>query len=207
MEIYNFSEHIGVFQISDKIIDPLIPHLYQIKEDNPESDNYSNINGWQKNHIHDIPCMLPLKEKLMKCVNEYLSFIHNKYCVDDIPPWVLSMDNMFVNINKKGSYHTLHRHAGSNYSGVVYLNYPDDSGCIYIQSPFTSPWMTGIQAHLHQGLDRVFEPEKGMCIVFPSYMMHHVGPNMSDEDRIAISFNATCHFNNQVVELLEESGK
>ena len=32
-------------------------------------------------------------------------------------------------------------------------------------------------------------PEVGKLIMFPSWFEHHVGPNLTDEERIAISFN------------------
>ena len=36
------------------------------------------------------------------------------------------------------------------------------------------------------------EPEEGKLLLFPSYLNHAVEENLSDEDRIVISFNLVC---------------
>ena len=33
------------------------------------------------------------------------------------------------------------------------------------------------------------KPEPGMLVLFPSYLEHSVNPNLSDHERIVISFN------------------
>ena len=40
-------------------------------------------------------------------------------------------------------------------------------------------------------LDNVvkFQPREGMMIIFPSWLLHYVEPNLCEDDRIAISFN------------------
>ena len=35
------------------------------------------------------------------------------------------------------------------------------------------------------------KPEEGNLLLFPSYLYHDVGKNLSDEDRIVISFNVS----------------
>ena len=33
------------------------------------------------------------------------------------------------------------------------------------------------------------EPEKNLCVLFPSYLNHYVEPNLNKKERISISFN------------------
>ena len=42
--------------------------------------------------------------------------------------------------------------------------------------------------------DRFFyEPKRGRILLFPSYLGHEVEPNITDEDRISIAFNASFY--------------
>ena len=34
-----------------------------------------------------------------------------------------------------------------------------------------------------------YHPQEGLMVTFPSYVLHEVRPNKTDEDRIAVSYN------------------
>jgi len=210
MELYNFSEHVGIFRIDQSICDDLIPILLDMR-DNLPSDGRSNVNGWQKNYLQDIPEFGQLKDQISNQFDLYIAKLHEMYYVregNNEPKWAISIDNLFANVNGPGSYHVLHNHAGCNYSGVVYLQTPNQGGpCgnFYLRSPFYSPWMGSMQAETTKDYQASFESEKGMGLIFPAYMMHSVGPNMTNDDRIAVSFNLTVYFNQQLAHFLEES--
>jgi uncharacterized protein (TIGR02466 family) len=38
------------------------------------------------------------------------------------------------------------------------------------------------------------EPEEGKLLLFPAYLQHAVEENLSNEDRIVISFNINIHY-------------
>ena len=205
MEILSISEHLGRFEIPENIWKPLIPFFYAIKEEDPESDLRSNVGGWQKNGIQDCDEVHQLKQEFINKIHEYIQWIHKQYYIGrQDPKWAISIDNIFVNINPKGSYHAMHSHIGSNYSGVFYLQSDvETSGTLCIQHPFKSPWMGEIEGRTTKNLYTVIEPEPGTGIIFPSYLLHHVEPNMDEDDRIAISFNFTVYFNEQINKLFE----
>lgn len=212
MEILNISEHLGHFQLPEDVWKPLIPFLYEIREEDPESDVRSNFGGWQKNGIQDCDELFEFKQNLIDRIDQYVHWLHEQYYVPVVerqdPKWAISIDNVFVNINPKGSYHVMHSHTGCNYSGVFYLQSDTGtSGGLHIQHPFKSPWMGEMQGRTTKDLYTVIEPEPGTGIIFPAYLLHHVGPNMSEDDRIAISFNFTVHFNEHVSDLLQELEK
>ena len=44
-------------------------------------------------------------------------------------------------------------------------------------------------AEVFAGRTSTLRPEPGQLVVFPSFLMHWVWPNQSDEDRIVIAWN------------------
>ena len=215
MEIINISEHLGYFEIPEDVWKPIIPILYELRDQFPESDVRSNFGGWQKNGIHNLEELQEFKQVLINEIDGFIEWIYEQYYIPIVdgqqPKWAISIDNIFVNINPKGSYHLMHSHTGCNYSGVFYLQSdPDTCGNLHLQHPFKSPWMGEMQGKTIKDFYTTIDPDPGSGVIFPAYMLHHVGPNMSENDRIAISFNFTVHFNEHVTDLLqelEESGK
>ena len=109
-------------------------------------------------------------------------------------------DNMWANINKRYSHNRNHIHPGGLWSGVYYIQAPKDSGRI---------WFTDPRGEAHMILPRFkkrehftwrevyYEPVPGRLIIFPSWLMHEVEPNLNKEFeetnsqgwRYSISFN------------------
>ena len=73
----------------------------------------------------------------------------------------------------------IHHHSDSSHkmSGVLYLNTPKDSGNIF----FVNPGNLNLKSN--------FVPSLKDIILFPSYLPHYVGINLSKEDRISIAFD------------------
>lgn len=107
----------------------------------------------------------------------------------------LAIESFWVNINPKFAYNALHDHPQSMLSGVYYVRADDQSGCLRFRDPRAAkrmnPWPVGPDDKTDQRhWDRVnYKPQPGRLIMFPSWLEHDVEPNMSDEDRISISFN------------------
>ncbi len=107
----------------------------------------------------------------------------------------LAIESFWVNINPKFAYNALHDHPQSTLSGVYYVRASDEAGCLRFRDPRAgkrmSPWPVDPDAQKDQRhWDRVnYKPLPGRLIMFPSWLEHDVEPNMSDEERISISFN------------------
>ena len=69
-------------------------------------------------------------------------------------------------------------------SGVLFLQTPTNCGRLVFKNPAVSSDFSLIRAK-----DFVIDPEVLGCIFFPSWLEHYVEPNLSDEDRISLSFN------------------
>ena len=111
----------------------------------------------------------------------------------DVDPW--------LNINKKGSFNPPHVHPGNIYSGCYYVSYPSNSGKIHFLDPrpqhrFCSPniahkeganWYAG--QNPYDSSVFTYDVSEGKVILFPSWLMHYVDPNPTDDLRISIAFN------------------
>ena len=101
-------------------------------------------------------------------------------------------------VNKHPPKHSTHQHTHPNsmFTGVLYIDVPDDSGTISFTIPMSVPtWITGtIQPKvktysLYNSRLWNFPCPTGVCILFPSHLEHSVSENKSDQDRYTIAFN------------------
>ena len=102
--------------------------------------------------------------------------------------------SMWFNINPKHTYNIPHNHPRSNYSGVYYVKTPENCGNIYFQNPnLTAGWIWEghkIKQKNNMNMNSIgYKAQKDTLYIFPSYIQHYVGVNMSDEERISLSFN------------------
>lgn len=107
-----------------------------------------------------------------------------------------SIKEMWVNVLDTGGRQAMHNHANSFISGVIYLTptHPD-SQTVFMKSPGGHDFAF---KNDHQGMEpSEFSadkwvspaPEPGDMVLFPSYLMHAVPPNVG-ERRISLAFNA-----------------
>lgn len=110
------------------------------------------------------------------------------------------ISNMWANINPKYGYNRNHVHPNVHWSGVYYVQAYPDSGQIFFSDPryqaqMYSPRYAPDQTRKAEVWSEVYyKPIEGRIILFPSWLMHEVEPNMSDLEgdagnRISISFN------------------
>ena len=102
--------------------------------------------------------------------------------------------NSWGNLQKKGNYIKEHRHNNTQFSGVFYLQTPENSGDII----FTTRNATWINSYWEQSLtgyddlnsfEMRFRPQQCGIFLFPAHLDHYVTPSHSEEERYSISFN------------------
>ncbi len=110
----------------------------------------------------------------------------------------------WANVNVRGDYHVPHTHPFSWLSGVYYVDVPIqdkleqnrlDIGPAHISffDPRGSANMIAIQGDLYHRDEHRVLPQSGDIFIFPSFLQHMAHPNMSDKQRISISFNITIN--------------
>lgn len=109
-------------------------------------------------------------------------------------PW--SIKEMWVNVLDEGGRQAMHNHANSFISGVVYLTTTHPaSQTVFMKSPGGTDYaFKNDHAGTRPGpysADKWVSPAPapGDMVLFPSYLMHAVPPNLG-ERRISMAFNA-----------------
>ncbi len=101
-------------------------------------------------------------------------------------------NNTISLVNGKNTFNTKHNHPNSYFSAAYYIKTNKDSGHIKFFDPkevktMYSPAVSELN-EFSTNIVRI-KPEEGKLLLFPSYLHHSVEENISDEDRIVISFN------------------
>ena len=104
----------------------------------------------------------------------------------------IRISNMWAIINTGGSANTRHQHGNSTISGAYYVRAPKNSGDIVFYDPRQSRLVRKPKISKLNNLNGEevnIKPTDGLLVLFPSYLYHSVNENLSNEERIVISFN------------------
>ncbi|MDB4335712.1 2OG-Fe(II) oxygenase family protein [bacterium] len=147
----------------------------------------SNVGGYQSNDISKINSSV-FKEFFEQLKKEISRFENHTKCpkTSDSYTW--------ININGKKDYNVAHAHPKGIISGVFYVKVPENSGEIILQHPglqvLESYWSSYYDEYTkYNSATWSFAPKENKLLLFPSWLLHSVEPNLSDEKRISISFN------------------
>ncbi len=159
-----------------------------------ERSNFRKLGGWHShNKLHKDAAFGPLTDR----VNQAGRRISRKLGYD--PEKHLKIGTMWAIINPPGSSNKAHIHPGSQWSGVYYVNAPENAGDIEFTDPRTSHLMNqpgfGPGKKVKECWTKVkHSPKAGKMLIFPAWLYHSVEPNLSekvdrDGERVIISFN------------------
>lgn len=161
----------------------LTEEVYKIRKENPKSEIKSNVGGYHTPESSN----LILNPKFFNLINFLKYFFLKKYNN------YASVDAMWSIISEKYCYNGIHNHLvnskpgndNKHWSGVLYLKTPKNCGNITFHS----------YHNIAAGKD--VTPYESLILLFPSSMYHSVRPNLSDKDRVVISFNITSITKNE----------
>ena len=155
---------------------------------NPKGVIKSNIGGWQSDNIiypnSPFSFLLDIETICQELAKDVLNINQPVF-----------LSNAWININQKHNLNHLHTHANCILSGVYYIKTPDGCGNIQLFHPAVDlmdrDWKFDVESNFNvYNSSKWWLPAKeGMLYIFPSWLKHLVDPNMSDEERISISFN------------------
>jgi uncharacterized protein (TIGR02466 family) len=147
----------------------------------------TNVQGW---HSSTNMNELPEYQKLVRMLYECQKTIYQQEHYESEP----FLGNMWANINPPGGMNRAHQHPNSLWSGVYWIKTPENCGDLKIDDPRSSAAMCRprqkpgeMPARLYR--ETHYKPIAGRCIMFPSWLMHCVDPNNSNDIRISVSFN------------------
>ena len=104
----------------------------------------------------------------------------------------LDMGEFWLNINPTYAFHSDKKHPNAHFNGVFYLQAEAQSGKIIFRDPREARSM-----HAPDYLERTnlnsdvvsIPPNPGNLLIFPAWLYHGVEQNLSDEERISLSFD------------------
>jgi len=173
---------------SESINTELKNYIYKKKEKNPEGTKKSNVNGWHSDEF-DLK-----NENLKNFISEISKNIESaiKDMDWDLETQIVKITSMWSIINNKDAFNEKHHHGNSALSAAYYVKAEQNAGNIVFYDPrqanvFHHP--TSKQVNSVNAQVQSVTPKAGTLVLFPSYLEHKVNPNLSNEERIVISFN------------------
>ena len=175
----------------------LVHDIYKWKEEDKEGVERSNRHGWHSTII------MHLREefnKITNAINDAQQAIAKEEGYD--PDWPLIVESMWANVSPKHAYNMFHTHPNALWSGVYYVQCPKDCGRIHfpnVPDQHNRPILKNNSfSHPHQWSSVYYDAMEGRLILFPSNRGHEVEQNLSDTDRISISFNSIQMHNDRI---------
>jgi uncharacterized protein (TIGR02466 family) len=165
-----------------------------IETDMPDSKNETNkllttYTHKTKNFLETIDAT-PLLTEITKCIRGFLELRGmDPKCYIEISSW--------LQLNQPGSLFNRHDHYGAIVSGVFYLEVPNNSGKLKFHTPLEARRATDVffdrirkEENQYTCYFVEYDPKVGELIMFESWLQHSVEINNSNQDRLAVSFNA-----------------
>ena len=124
---------------------------------------------------------------------------------------------MWANVSQFGAHNRNHTHPGSHFSFVYYLQCPEKCGQIWFSDPRAQAVAVQLpynpeKPRIRETLNEVYwAPVPGRLIVFPSWAVHEVEPNLSELKgkkglRVSVSGNLSFHLKKGVKYKEEREG-
>ena len=148
----------------------------------------SNVKGW---HSQDFDLNNQSVKKFINIISPKINEVLND--MDwDIKKQTVKITNMWAIINIGGASNSRHHHGNNDISAAYYVRAPKKCGEIVFYDPRPAPVFSHPKPNKTNVLNAMVNsvnPVEGGLILFPSYLDHSVNPNLSNEERIVISFN------------------
>ena len=155
-----------------------------------EDNNFPGYTSYAS--LDDLRWRVPIFEDLVQLLDKHVAaFINDlEFNLDGKK---IKLDSIWINILPEGGFHTSHLHPHSVISGTTYVSVPKGASAIKFEDPRHSMMMTAPtrEANVREELQSYVsvQPEIGEVLLWESWLRHEVPMNMSEEERISVSFN------------------
>ncbi|MEO0945271.1 MAG: TIGR02466 family protein [Pseudomonadota bacterium] len=142
--------------------------------------------------LSDLPWRFPIFE----AVKQQLDAMVADFAKDlafDLGGRALVLEDLWINILPEGGIHTAHLHPHSVISGTTYVAMPEDASALKFEDPrhammMAAPPRSKDAPEELRGFVYV-KPQVGDVLLWESWLRHEVPMNLSEDDRISVSFN------------------
>ena len=177
-------------------LNDLLSSCLSIADDDEAGQEWCESNGYpgytSYASLTDLPWRFPIFTSLVKVLDQ-----HVKHFVKDLQfdlgDKKVKLDSLWINILPTGGVHTSHIHPHSVISGTMYVSMPKGVSEIKFADPRLAMMMSA-PARTPKARDELrnfiyLKPVVGEVLLWESWLRHEVPMNMSDEERISLSFN------------------
>ena len=165
-------------------------YILNLKKKDEKGQKKSNYGGWHS-HFFD-----QKNDKILKRFSDIIQNFFIKIFVDEMGweynPDKIKITGMWSIINKKGSFNIQHNHPNAYLSAVYYVQVSENSGNIKFFDPREQKNIRQPKIKNYTDTSAAITemtPQEGDLLIFPAYLYHSVSKNLSEDDRIIISFN------------------
>lgn len=142
--------------------------------------------------LNDLPWRMPVFADLEKALDRHVA----AFCEDlgfDLQGRRLKCNALWINILPEGGTHASHIHPHSVISGTTYVAMPEGTSALKLEDPRLPMMMLAPLVRKDAALMlRRFvyvTPAVGEVLLWESWLRHEVPMNLSEDDRISVSFN------------------
>ena len=142
--------------------------------------------------LDDLPWRAPIFGDLEKALDKHVA----AFCEAlgfDLQGKKLKCNAFWINILPEGGTHSSHIHPHSVVSGTTYVAMPEGTSALKLEDPRLAMMMLSPlrKKDAPQELQPFVyvKPEVGELLLWESWLRHEVPMNMSEEERISVSFN------------------
>jgi uncharacterized protein (TIGR02466 family) len=169
---------------------------YSIAEDDEAGQAWCEEKGFpgytSYASLTDLPWRFPIFGDVVKALDAHVAAFAEDLQFD-LGGRKLVLEDIWINILPEGGTHSSHIHPHSVISGTTYVAMPDGASALKLEDPRLG-FMMASPARKQDCREelRTFvyvKPIVGDVLLWESWLRHEVPMNMSEEDRISVSFN------------------
>jgi len=155
-----------------------------------EENDYPGYTSYAS--LTDLGWRFPVFEALTKVLDAHVAAFAEELAFD-LGDKALRLEDIWINILPEGGIHTAHIHPHSVISGTTYVAMPKGTSAIKFEDPRLAMMMAAPprRKDAREGLKPFVyvQPDVGDVLLWESWLRHEVPMNMSEEERISVSFN------------------
>ena len=188
--------HASLTEQGDIDLDDIERSCWSIAQDDEAGQKWCEENGYpgytSYASLTDLGWRFPVFAELEKLLDRHVAqFV--KELDWDLGDKAVTLEDLWINILPEGGTHSGHIHPHSVVSGTTYIAMPEGASAIRFEDPRLPQMMAAPprRKDARNGLKPFVYvvPKVGDVILWESWLRHEVPVNMSEEDRISVSFN------------------
>jgi len=174
----------------------LLASCYSIAEDDEAGQGWCADNGYpgytSYASLTDLPWRFPIFADLVKVLEGHVAAFAEDLEFD-LDGKALKLEDIWINILPEGGMHASHIHTHSVISGTTYVAMPEGASALKLEDPRSARMMaapTRLKTAREELRTFIYaKPAVGDVLLWESWLRHEVPMNLSEEDRISVSFN------------------